>query len=231
MRPDVIIIGDSHTAALRDGCLAVGLQPALFYLSGNHWHTGAAAFHAAHGLHFARRPAMQRRLAEIRASVGGGSVFTPDVPVIASFGYHLGRLAPPFSGWGHTTDAAVFQAEPWRHFASEGLLAAYVAHYRDSHIDILTKAAKRCPLVVVAPPMVQADAVAHAMACHITDRLQKAGVQVQDARGGRAYDGTVLRPELLSDDKVHGNAAYGEAVIRGLLKQGMIQMPKAHVTQ
>jgi hypothetical protein len=230
MRPDVIIIGDSHTAALRDGCAAVGLNAVLFYLSGNHWHMGAAAFHPVTGLHFAKRPALVRRMADIRASIGGGSVFSRDVPVIASFGYHLGRLAPPFGGWGHTPDASVFQDEPWRHFVSEGLLAAYIAHYRDNQIAILTRAAQLCPLVVVAPPMVQADAVAHAMACHITDRLQKAGVKVHDARAGRAYDGTILPPDLLSDDKVHGNAAYGEGVVRALIKNKLIQLPKAGVT-
>jgi hypothetical protein len=216
MQPDVIIIGDSHTAALREGCVALGLTAALLYVSGNHWHAGCADFHPVAGLHFARRPVLQRRLQDIRQSIGGGSVFGRKVPVIASFGYHLGRLVPPFTGWGHTTDADEFSSKPEALFASHGLMAR--------------QAAQLCDLTVVAPPVVQADATAHAFACHITDRLQKADVRVHDPREGRAYDGTTLAAELLSEDGVHGNAAYGEGVIHSLLRKGLIRKPSGAVS-
>jgi hypothetical protein len=230
MQPDVIIIGDSHTAALRDGCVALGLNPALLYVSGNHWHAGCADFHAVAGLHFARRPVLQPRVGDLRAAIGGGSLFGRRVPVIASFGYHLGRLVPPFTGWGHTADAVEFAGRPDALFASSGLVAATVAHFRDKHIDILTKAAGLCDLVVVAPPMVQADATAHAFACHITDRLQQAGVRVHDPRKGGAYEGVTLAEDQLSADRVHGNAAYGAQVMGDLLAQGLIRKPEARVT-
>ncbi len=230
MQPDVLIIGDSHTAALQAGCAALGLNAALFYLSGNHWHAGAAAFHAEAGLQFARRPVLQRRVSAIRGSMGGASLFNAHVPVIASFGYHLGRLVPPFASWGHTTDAAEFAGGADRHFATAGLMAATVAHFRDSHIGILAQASRLCDLMVVAPPMVTADATAHGFACHITARLQAAGVRVHDPRGGRAYDGVTLDEGLLSSDRVHGNAAYGAQVIGDLLAQGLIRKPEARVT-
>jgi hypothetical protein len=230
MQPDVIIIGDSHTAALRDGCVVLGLNAGLLYISGNLWHAGIAEFHAGAGLHFARRPALQRRVADLRAVIGGGSLFGRHVPVIASFGYHLGRLVPPFTGWGHTADAAAFAADRPALFASHGLVAATVAHYRDTHIGILARAASLCELTVVAPPIVQADATAHAFACHITQRLQGAGVRVHDPRMGRAYDGVTLEERLLSADRVHGNAAYGAQVIGELLAQGLIRKPEVRVT-
>jgi hypothetical protein len=230
MQPDVIIIGDSHTAALRAGCEALGLNAALLYVSGNHWHVGCAEFHAAYGLYFPRRPVLQHRLNLIRRAIGGGSVFGRDVPVIASFGYHLGRLVPPFTGWGHTPDATAFAATPGAFFASSGLMAAYVSHYRDKHFGILAQAAAQCDLTVVAPPMVQTDAAVHAFACHITGRLQQAGVRVHDPRAGRAYDGTTLAEGLLAEDRVHGNAAYGTAVMRTLLGQGLIRKPGVRVS-
>jgi hypothetical protein len=230
MQPDVIIIGDSHTAALRDGCVALGLNVGLLYVSGNHWHAGCADFHPVAGLHFARRPVLQRRVADLRAAIGGGSLFGRRVPVIASFGYHLGRLVPPFVGWGHTADAGEFALRSDALFASHGLVAATVAHYRNKHIDILTRAAGLCDLTVVAPPMVQADATAHAFACHITQRLQGMGVRVHDPRGGRAYDGVTLDEGLLSADRVHGNAGYGTRVMRALLAQGLIRQQGVGVT-
>lgn len=230
MQPDVIIVGDSHTAALRDGCAALGLNAALLYVSGNHWHTGCAEFNSVAGLHFARRPVLQRRLADVRAAIGGGSLFGRQVPVIASFGYHLGRLVPPFTGWGHTADATDFAENEQALYASQGLIAATVAHFRDKHIGILAQAAGLCDLVVVAPPMVQADATANAFACEITRRLQQAGVRVHDPRGGAAYKGQVLAESLLSADRVHGNAAYGAQVISSLLARGLIRKPEVDVS-
>jgi hypothetical protein len=178
MPPDLVIIGDSHTAALKAGCDALGLRAELLYVSGNHWHAGAAEFDAVTGLQFPRRPMLQRRVNAICRALGTTSLFSPDVPVIASVGYHLGRLIPPFAGWGHTTDAATFAGDPDAQFASAGLVAAYVRHYRDAHIALLAQAAALCDLTVVAPPMVQPDATTHAFACHITQRLQLAGVRV-----------------------------------------------------
>lgn len=230
MQPDVIIIGDSHTAALRAGCEALGLQAALLYVSGNHWHTGCAELHPEFGLHFPNRPVLQHRLRQVRRVLPGGALFTRDVPVIASFGYHLGRLVPPFTGWGHTTDAKDFAQRDDALHASTGLMAAYIGHYRDKHFGILAHAATLCDLTVVAPPMVQADATAHAFACHITARLIAMGVQVHDARKGQAYKGVTLAHDLLSEDGVHGNAAYGTGVIRKLLQKGLIRKPEGAVS-
>jgi hypothetical protein len=230
MRPDVLIIGDSHTAALKAGCDAVGLRAELLYVSGNHWHAGAAEYDAVTGLQFPRRPMLQRRVNTICRTLGTTSLFTPAVPVIASVGYHLGRLTPPFAGWGHTTDAGTFADDPEAQFASSGLVGAYVRHYREAHLTMLAQVAALCDLTVVAPPMVQPDGTTHAFACHITQRLQQAGVQVQDPRAGKPFTGAKLADALLSADGVHGNAVYGERVIRSLLRKGLIRKPEARVT-
>jgi hypothetical protein len=77
---------------------------------------------------------------------------------------------------------------------------------------------------------VQPDGTTHAFACHITQRLQQAGVQVQDPRAGKPFTGAKLADALLSADGVHGNAVYGERVIRSLLRKGLIRKPEARVT-
>ena len=220
--PDVIIIGDSHTAALKAGCDAFGLKSELLYLSGNGWHSGSAAFNAKAGLHFAKNPDMQQRVAAIRETVGGASLFSRKVPVIASIGYHLGRLASPFGILGHTPDGTQFMDADDRLFASQGVMAAYVSHFREPHFRMLARAARLCTLVVVAPPVVQADVAAHAMACTITARLRQDGVRVIDPRDGQTHMGATLAPHLLAADGVHGNARYGQGVIGKLLQDGLI---------
>ena len=38
MQPDVLIVGDSHTAALHEAAVARGLASRLLYINGNFWH-------------------------------------------------------------------------------------------------------------------------------------------------------------------------------------------------
>lgn len=219
--PDMMIVGDSHTAALHQAALARGMRPGLLYLSGNFWHEGRLRWHRATGLNAAYRPRLQ---ASIRAAAAttGGTVFPADVPVIASFGYHLGRLAPLFARHGHTPDGGDAAARDEALFVSDAFLRGYLRHHRGALLRILRLAARNCDLVVVAPPVVQPDPVAMRMAAIMTETLRAQGVRVFDPREEPGWQGP-LPDHLRSADGVHGNAAYGEQVMLRLFDRGLIR--------
>jgi len=221
MRPDLMIVGDSHTAALHQAALDRGMRSGLLYLSGNFWHEGRFRWHPGTGLNAAYRPRLQARIRAAGAETGG-TVFPSDVPVIASFGYHLGRLAPLFARHGHTPDSGDAEERESALFVSDAFLRAYLHHYRGALLKILRLAARTCDLVVVAPPVVQQDPVAMRMAAIITDTLRASGVRVFDPRLESDWPGP-LPAHLRSADGVHGNAAYGAEVLVRLFDRGLIR--------
>ncbi len=223
MRPDLLIIGDSHTAALHEAAVARGLKSKLLYISGNFWHEGKMRPHAELGLSAAYRPALHRRIRHLVAEIDNRPLFSRDVPVVASFGYHLGRLVPLFARHGHTPDAADFEDRGGALHVSDAFLSHYITAHRGSLLRVLRLAATRCDLVVVAPPMIQTDPVAMRFAAVITDMLQAAGLRVFDPRREADWAGRPLAPELRSADNVHGNADYGAAVLARLFDRGLIR--------
>lgn len=221
---DLVIVGDSHTAALQEAALAQGIASKMLYISGNFWHEGRMRFNAELGLSAAYRPGLHRRIRALAAELGG-PVFPRDVPVIASFGYHLGRIVPLFARAGHTPDLADFEAVPDRLFASSALVDAFLHHHRGALWRILRLAAQGCPLVVVAPPIVQPDPVAMHLAGLITDRLTALGLKVFDPRREPDWAGKPLPDDWRTADGVHGNAAYGAEVLRRLTDRGLLRFP------
>jgi hypothetical protein len=216
-RPDLLIVGDSHTAALVAGAQAIGLTVGHLYLSGNFWHAGQVTGHPLRGLSSTRRK-IAMTINTVRIDAGIPSLFTPGMPVVASFGYHLGRMVPVFGIAGHGADPMAAQG----HFVSSGFFAAYTRAARGGLIDALIAGAKKAPVVAVAPPVVQADPTAMAMARAITAHLRAGGVMVVDPRDGMGVAGDPLPDDLRSDDQVHGNAAYGTALMQALVDGGLI---------
>ena len=223
MRPDLMIIGDSHTAALQEAALQRGLQSKLLYISGNFWHEGKIRIHPELGLSAAYRPALHRRIRNLVAEIDNRPLFTRDVPVIASFGYHLGRLVPVFARHGHTPDPDDFAERDAALFVSDAFLAHYILAHRGSLLRLLRLAAHRCDLVVVAPPLIQTDPVARRFAATITDMLLGAGLKVFDPRREPDWAGAPLATEWRSVDQVHGNIAYGTEVLARLFDRGLIR--------
>lgn len=222
MSPELLIIGDSHTAALQQAAQARGIASQMLYLSGNFWHDGRIRWSRKTGIAATWRPAVQARIAEA-AAAAGGTVFPRGVPILASFGYHLGRLAPLFGRHGHTPDVADAAARDEALFVSDAFLHAYLHAHRGPLLRILRLAARTCDVVVVAPPVVQADPVALRMAGAITAMLRGSGVRVFDPRTEADWDGQPLPDHLRSDDGVHGNAAYGDWVLGRLFDRGLIR--------
>ncbi len=223
MLPDVIIIGDSHCNALQAGCAAHGLRVEMLRLSGNFWHAGHVFFHGRHGVWVKGLSAAQAQILAIRERLGGLSLISAEVPVIASMGYHLGRLVPPFGIHRHVTDAAGFAADQGSAYASQALVEATVDHYRGAHIRMAQRMSRHGNMVLVVPPRLYPGSSYDRFASAISARMRAAGVTLFDPSEALFAPDQGLPPELASGDGVHGNEAYGAAVVKRLLDQGSIR--------
>ncbi len=221
--PDLLIVGDSHSVAIKAGCDANGLDAALLSFSGNHWHAGNVVLHREHGL-WVRGDAMQDRIRAVRARLGGTGVLRPDLPVLASVGFHLGRLVPPFGFRGHVTRKADFNADGESIFASSGLVTAYAEAFRSNHIRFLRRMARHAPVTIVAPPPLY-DQPNYAAFCDaISGMIRAAGLTFYDPREDWG-DGAPLGQEFLAEDGVHGNADYGRLLVGHMIDRGLITPP------
>lgn len=221
MLPDVIIIGDSHANAIAAGCAALGIRAELLRFSGNFWHSGHVMFHGQHGIWVRGLPDMQTGILQLRERLGGRSVLSRDVPVIACMGYHLGRIVPPFGFNGHVTGAAAFVADPAASYASQALTDAYVDAVRAGHIRMAQRMARHCALQVVVPPRLFAGSNYDRFADVITTRMRAAGVQVCDPSAA-LFAGQGLPADYISADGVHGNERYGTEAVGLLIAQGAL---------
>jgi hypothetical protein len=219
--PDLLILGDSHTAALKAGCDAHGLRAEVLGFSGNLWHAGLIFLNRAHDLRV-RGPAMQARIKAVEDKLGGGSVLRPDLPVLASVGFHLGRLVPPFGFGNHTTEKEAFEAAEDRLYASSALVADYAQHFRGAHQRFLRRLSRLVPLTVVAPPHFYTAPNYAAFYGYLADAIRATGVRFCDPREAWGGAAAPLGAEFLSADGVHGNGAYGERIVGHMLGRGMI---------
>ncbi len=215
--PDLFIFGDSHTAALDFGAKAEGISTGLLYLSGNIWHAGLITIHAEREIDQAGSRYVRRRVTEARDAMGG-RLFRPGAPVLASAGYHLGRLLPPMTHRGHTVDEAAFTADPDASFMTSAVLEAMITQKRRTIWRALRRIATRCDLTIIAPPILSDDPMSNMAARIITRRLREHGLQVFDPREVDGPLGRVLPDEWRSEDGVHGNAAYGQALLQYILE-------------
>lgn len=216
--PDLLIFGDSHTAALELGAKAEGIATGLLYLSGNIWHTGKIVLHPNLDLDQAGSRYVRRRVTEARDAMGG-TLFREGAPVLASAGYHLGRLLPPMTHHGHSPDPDVLARDPDASFMSSAVFEAMITLRRRTIWRLLRLVATRCDLTVIAPPILSDDPMAAMAAGFITRRLREQGLHVFDPREVNGPLGQVLPPGWRADDGVHGNAAYGQAVLQHLLEE------------
>lgn len=221
LRPDVMILGDSHAVALEAGCLAHGLVPAVLSFSGNLWHQGLIGLNRATGIR-ARGRAWQRRVGDLAVALDRPNVLSADVPVLACFGFHLGRIVPPFGYHGHQADAGAFLAEPEAQFASSALVADYARAMRQGHLRMLAQLARRVPTLAVVPPSIYPPGNYPAFVAAIRDMIGDLGVPLVDP-SAELFPGAAMLPEALrSEDGVHGNAAYGRVAIGLMIERGLI---------
>ncbi len=202
--------------------MAGGLRSELLYISGNHWHENRMLRHQTQGLAAPYRPGLNRSIAAFAKKVGG-SVFPSEIPVLASIGYHLGRLAPMLKRTGHSPDAEEVVQNESLLFLSDAFLTSYIFAHRDALFRVLRHARHKADLIVVAPPIIRSDPVSLHLATRITSILRANGIRVFDPREQADWAGKPLPGHFLGPDKVHGNAAYGAEVLARIIDQGLIR--------
>ena len=222
MLPDAIIIGDSHSNALATGCAANGLRVEMLRLSGNFWHSGSVFFHGRHGVWTKGIAAAQAQILALRDRLGGLSLISPEVPVIAAMGFHLGRIVPPFGINGHVTDASAFAADPDAFYASTAMVDAMADHLRGPHIRMAARMSRHGNMVLVVPPRLFPGSNYDRFTAAIAAKMTAAGVKLFDPSREMFGSEQGLPPAMAEADGVHGNEAYGTAAIKLMLDQGLI---------
>lgn len=220
--PDVIVLGDSHSNALAEGCAAHGLDVEMIRFSGNFWHQRRVVLHPDHGVWIANPKGLQQQVLDLNARLGGKSLLEAGVPIIGSFGFHLGRFVPVFTVEGHVTTAAEFAANPEAQFVSQAYVEQYVIGMRAYHIRLARRIERMAPLVMVAPPFAQDEPNMRTFFDAILTRMRTFGLTVHDPNSELPQAGPVLDPAYLLDDRTHGNTRYGTEVIGQMLAKGLL---------
>lgn len=220
--PDVVVLGDSHSNALAEGCAAHGLNAGMLRFSGNFWHQRRVSLHPDHGVWIENPKALQRQILDLKAQLGGQPVLTPDVPVIGTFGFHLGRFVPLFSVTGHVTRAEEAAADPESLYVSRAFVDQYVIGIRAAHIRMARRIDRMTRLVMVAPPLGQDAPNMRSFFDAILARMRTFGLTVYDPHEDLAMAGPVLDPAYLLEDGTHGNARFGAEVIGHMIERGLI---------
>ena len=216
--PDLLIMGDSHTAALDLAARARGHSSAVLYVNGNFWHEGGFVLDSVEGIALPGNDFFKRRANAARARMGG-RLFRENSPVLASVGYHLGRLSAGMARYGHTMDEATFDSDPSASFLSQAMMEAIVTARRAPLWDMLAKVSRECVLFVVAPPILSDDHLSWEIAQFVTRSLRKRKIMVWDPRDETGPLGKPLPDSWRTPDGVHGNIHYGNAVLEQLLPQ------------
>src|SRR5690606_33224271 len=125
----------------------------------------------------------------------------------------------------HVSDAERFLADETRQFASSGLIAAYARFFRAAHVRMLRRIDRLAPLVAVAPPHVYTQPNYAAFLEAIAAMLRDARIRFYDPWQDLGLAGGSLPDRFLAEDGVHGNAAYGKAVVANMIRQGLIARP------
>ena len=222
MKPDLLIIGDSHSAALRAGCDQLRIACLMASFSGAVWHDGHITYHDELGITSSRKWASSL-LDDIRTKLGARHLARAGVPVLFSVGFHLGRLVPGFGWNGHRVFRSGAEVPGDRMAVSSGLLRDYISEFRSSHFELIEGFARDTAVTVVAPPPLNRENYA-AFSDAIVEEMERRKLRVFDPRGHFADESGALPEELLEADQVHGNAEYGRLVMKKLIEESFLQM-------
>ncbi|MGV6812698.1 MAG: hypothetical protein ACWA47_10655 [Brevirhabdus sp.] len=226
MKPDVLVIGDSHAAPLAWGCEALGLKVEHISFSGRNWHEGNIIPHDDHGIWVKKRRWAQKIFTDLMEQLGVSNLANTGMPVLGSFGYHMGRLVPPF-GWNDHVSPAEDEPFPENHLhASSAFVSDYVHLYRNPHFRLARNFARGSRLALIAPPPAFSRPNYKAFRLEITRRLMAEGAAVYDPEEDFIDPETgVMRPELLAGDNIHGNEEYGRQLVSKLIERGYFERP------
>ncbi len=222
MRPEYLVLGDSHSNALVEGLIAHGKTTEMLRFSGNYWHNGEIVQHDTYGIWSRSKRWPRGQISQLAQRMGEATVITPSVPVVATFGYHLGRLVSPLQTTDHVADADEFAANPQAQFVSQGFVQHYVTQFRSPLIRAARRISRRAPLLLVAPPVLPANATARVFHAEITRQMRNSGMVVFDPNTQFLDPDQPFPPDWITPDNAHGNAAYGTALVGALIDQGLL---------
>jgi hypothetical protein len=226
---DAIVLGDSQAIALKEGCDQLGLRTALMSLSGNFWHMGLVRYNPSRGI--VGRGAAQARVNGFKAENGFEKLPHPGLPVIATFGFHLGRILPMFGIDGHRTRAEEFEEDLSAHFVSRGMMRAYARAFRQAHFDMLKRLTRQVPTLLVAPPLMSEEGNMVDFRSEILAMMREAGIDTLDPCAEIAGADRALPAVLRAPDNNHGNADYGRQAVELVCASGFLARPEIGAVQ
>lgn len=224
---DVILIGDSHARALKDGCDVLGIPAGLMSVSGNFWHMNRVHPDAQSGIRMRGNKWLAAQAEQIREQLGGRPVLNPDVPVIVSAGFSLGRLVPKIVSLRHVSSLEEFEADPAALFLSDDFVRGYVTYHRDRQLRTLRRLARHARVTVVPPPLKRKPPTVWAAYRVICDMIRRARIDLYEPIADLGEVGEGLDEGYFGPDGIHGNADYGKVVIERLIERGAFERSAA----
>lgn len=221
MKPDFMLLGDSHTIALEDGAKALGLTPGVLRFGGAGWHERKFSW-GADGF-VPRGSAMgARALERLRTGMGVTNVFSTDIPVITTVGFHLGQLVGPMGWSDHHIQRSPDDMPQDGLLMSSAFVEAYVLHYRRPHLRLLRRMASAARLIVIPPPTIAAYGNIPQVRAVLIKMMRDSGLDVFDPVAELLSLDAPFPESLSSGDGNHANAEFGSMVIEALRERGKI---------
>lgn len=218
---DALVIGDSHSRALRAGCNANGLKIQGFSASGANWVDQTIRFDRKRGLRSTANRRMNRRFGRIADAVGVENIFDTGAPALISL-FNLGRLSGGFSWHNHQVpeeDDSDADALP----VSPGFLRDYVLEQRRFQLGLMKRISVRSKVCIVAPPPISPTPTSRAMRRILCDSVRDMKLPLVDPLDFMADDEDRLPPEHVHEDGRHGNDAYGKWLVGHMIEAGAIR--------
>ena len=220
----LIVVGDSHARALALGATALGYDTLSYATSAAVWRDGVVRLRAD-GTLASERPRARANIAAFSKEVGAENPLTSGAPVVASVGYHASQFQTDMRMAKLGLTAA--SSKSAQSLLSPAFLAAWLKEARDEALEGLATIAAAAPLVVVTPPMFQPNPLLAALNEALSALIRAHGLPLYDPNTALAGKDGTLPHKFAHDDAKHGNAAFGTAVFKDLLRLKLIAKPKS----
>lgn len=224
MTLDAILIGDSHTLAMKKGAERIGLNVGAIQFSGAVWHQGKFAWSSEAGYIPKGIRSGKSKVNRLREQLDNAeNVFSMGIPVVASVGFHLGLLAGAMNWYNHKTLPAYRTSNPSENsLVSSQFVDQYIAHFRTRHIRFLKRMSNSCPVVIVAPPNIPDEPNLQYFRANIIAMMLRSGLNVFDPVEHLFGPKMMFPKNLIAEDGKHGSVEYGQKVVSELIKIGFL---------